>query len=326
MLIILLLIFTSCSGSGAINDVSGGNGQSENVMEESQLFEVTADSSGDYDFNWTYYLHVPKGVNLDEVTRILVEPASDPDRSDNYSDHERSSKVNAQQQSGKFPKLVAAFPNYENPPEEYGEEWDGVTSYLSRYTFELEGDLERIDLQLLEMVDHAREMLKEELGLETYDDIFLWGYSGTGTFTANFAKLHPDRVRAFAAGGIDNMILPKVSLAGYTLNYSDGINDLSEITGSNFNESAYNDVAKYFYIGELESFYSIDSDTTLGSALWETMDDSYLNSFERIEEIYQEENIFAQFVIYQATSHQVREDMLEDTVRFFEKNMGPLMK
>ena len=58
---------------------------------------------------------MPEGVNLDEVTRIVVEPASDPDTSDDYSEHEHSSKVTAQQQIGKFPKLVAAFPNYENP-------------------------------------------------------------------------------------------------------------------------------------------------------------------------------------------------------------------
>ena len=320
---ILLIIFSACSGTDAINDVNGDNGQSENVLEESQLFEVTAESSGEYDFNWTYYLHVPEGIQLDEVTRILVEPASAPDRSDNYSDHERSSKVTAQQQIGKFPKLVAAFPNYENPPEEYGQGWDGVTAGLSRSTMKLTGDLERIDLQLLEMVDHAREKLELELELETYHDIFLWGYSITGTFTANFAKLNPDRVRAFVVGGVDAIILPHDSLAGYTLNYNNGVNDFDDLIGSRFDREAYNDIAKYFYIGELESFYKISLDDTLGKALWDTMDDSYINGFKRVEEIYQDENIPAQFVTYQSTAHQVRKEMLEDTIRFFEKNMGP---
>ena len=51
---ILLIIFSACSGTDAINDVNGDNGQSENVLEESQLFEITAESSGDYDFNWIY--------------------------------------------------------------------------------------------------------------------------------------------------------------------------------------------------------------------------------------------------------------------------------
>ena len=93
----------------------------------------------------------------------------------------------------------------------------------------LTGDLERIDLQLLEMVDHAREKLKHELDLETYNDIFLWGHSITGTFSANFAKLHPDKVRAFVAGGVDTWILPKDSLAGYTLEMDNGISEYYDI-------------------------------------------------------------------------------------------------
>ena len=29
------------------------------LLEENQLFEVIAESSGDYDFNWIYYFYVP---------------------------------------------------------------------------------------------------------------------------------------------------------------------------------------------------------------------------------------------------------------------------
>lgn len=311
------------SGFSGSNVINANESITDNILEESQLYEVTADSSGDYDFNWTYYLYVPEGVKLDEVNRIVVEPASGLLRTNKYSQTKKNSKETAQTRVlGRRPKLVPAFPVYEDLPTEYSDGWDGVSVGLSRSTMKLDGDLERIDLQLLEMVGHARDKLNDELGMETYDDIFLWGHSITGTFVTNFAKIHPGRVRAYVAGGIDTMILPKDSLAGYALNYSNGINDLSDLTGSNFNRSEYADIAKYFFIGELESFYSIDLDTTLGSALWETMDKSYVNSFDRIEEIYQEENIPAQFVTYKTTTHQIREEILQDTIRFFDENMG----
>lgn len=312
LIIILIITISGCSSSEIIDEIENGS-ENNNIMQESQLYEIQADPIDGYDFHWPYYLYVPKGINLNETTRILVEFTY------------KESLVGGQGGPiDQFPQLIVDMPilyDYDHP--DFRKEWEGERyNQLSRSAFKLEGDLKRIDLQLLEMVEHAREKLKNELNLDTYHDIFIMGFSASGVFATNFTAIHPENVRALVCGGIISLILPRKELAGYTLNYHDGVNDFEDLTGKKFDRDSFNDVAKYFFVGELESIYTIDQDINLGKAILEIIDDDYRNPFKKVEEIYADENISAQFEIYKATAHEFRQEIIEDSIKFFKKNMA----
>ena len=75
-----------------------------------------------------------------------------------------------------------------------------------------EGPLERIDLQLIAMIEHARAMLMER-DLQVQDRILMDGFSASGTFVNRFAALHPQFVRAVAAGAVNGLpIFPLAEL------------------------------------------------------------------------------------------------------------------
>jgi len=103
--------------------------------------------------------------------------------------------------------------------------------------------LARIDLQLLDMVDHARERLAEQ-GQEPPAQIILNGFSASGAFANRFCVLHPDRVCSVSAGGISGIVtLPKeTSELGtefglserLTPNYPVGVADIAELTAAQF--------------------------------------------------------------------------------------------
>lgn len=106
-------------------------------------------------------------------------------------------------------------------------DWYIYTHALDSDTLKIkDGYLKRIDLQLLNMVGNAKEILAAN-GLNVNEKIFMTGYSASGNFTNRFVALHPDKVRAVASGGVNGMpILPLEELDGYTLNYHIGIADL----------------------------------------------------------------------------------------------------
>lgn len=106
-----------------------------------------------------------------------------------------------------------------------------------------EGELERIDRQLLKMTEHAQNILKEKL--------FLTGFSALGSFVNRFSALYPERVRAVAAGGINSLpILPLEQYKGESLSYPIGTHNRFEITGKEFQRESFKKVHHFLYMGE----------------------------------------------------------------------------
>lgn len=94
--------------------------------------------------------------------------------------------------------------------------------------------LERIDLQLLAMAEHATGQL-EELGFRLRPGVMLTGFSASGTFANRFALVHPDKVLAIAAGGLNGLLmLPCDSLDGRALPYPVGTADFEALFGKPF--------------------------------------------------------------------------------------------
>jgi hypothetical protein len=112
--------------------------------------------------------------------------------------------------------------------------------------FELEeGPLERVDKQLLAMVDDARDRLDDE-GYPVAEGLLLNGFSASGNFVERFASLHPDEVIAVTAGGINGMpLLPLDRADGRELPYHVGVGDIEELTGDAFDADAGADVHRF---------------------------------------------------------------------------------
>jgi hypothetical protein len=188
------------------------------------------------------------------------------------------------------------------------------------------GPLKRIDLQLIEMVKNAQELLRRN-NVKVKDKVFMHGFSASGTFVNRFAILHPEIVRAVASGGINCIpTFPTVQWRNTTLRYPVGIADLKEIAGIDFDEKAYKQVSQYIYMGALDR-----NDTTLFRDAYDEEDAELIRTLIGAEmperwqvskSIYSELQIPAQMVTYNGTAHAIREEMVGDIVKFFSANSG----
>jgi len=329
MLIILLsFTFVSCD-TRTTTDLNGN--EENNITTEDYLFEM--DKSPDDGFYWEYYLYIPEGVNLNEPTRLLVEapsPKNSDDRSDHKAEAEVTARYNLYAHSLDIPVLVPAFANFENPPSEYDYPGDHMVLCEKTLTESYE-EVKRLDKQVLEMIDDAQAFLNNHSdsnlsNLEFEERLFLTGGSGTGTFANRFTKLHPERVRALVTGAQDHIILPFDRLHGENFDYPAGINDFEDYTGEEFDIESYREVAKFYTAGALEGTLNEFSGSIREPAQREAIRNAFGTGLEtrwdNVKEEYENHDIPVQMVIYNATSHEIRSEMIEDKVAFFRANMG----
>ena len=276
-------------------------------------------------FNFPYYLFIPQGLSLNESIYLLVE-ACNTGPGGSLKSLERRTKALAEASHAtkiakalKVPLLVPFFPRY------VGKIY---THALDRDTLLIQdGDLKRIDLQLIAMIAHAQKLLRHN-DVKVNEKIFMNGFSASGTFTNRFAILHPTVVRAVATGGINCIpTFPTGQWNGTTMRYPVGIADVKEIAGIDFDEAAYEKVSQYIYMGALD-----DNDTLPYPDAYDEVDAELVKSligakmmpdrWEMSQSIYKALEIPAQFVTYENTRHEVKDEMIDDIVAFFEANSG----
>ncbi len=258
---------------------------------------------------------------------MLVEMNNTGTTSDDLAVHDeraerlvRDSYVNQMARKLQTPLLVPVFPRP-------GEQWQVYTHSLDEDTLKVQsGPLTRIDLQLIAMIRDAQALLRRN-GVEVRDRVFMHGYSASGVFTNRFAILHPQVVRAVAAGGVNGIpTFPAAQWQGTTLAFPVGIADLKELAGIDFDEQAYKQVSQYIYMGYLDR-----NDTTLSrdtyceehaqlirSLIGADMGKRWLVS----QSIYRELGVPAQCVTYNGSGHEIKSEMIEDVVAFFRANSG----
>lgn len=133
----------------------------------------------------------------------------------------------------------------------------GIPYYqqLSRECFEEANNREykieypRVDLQIIDTINNAKNKIKQQTGRDVADKIFLNGYSSSGVFAQRFALIHPEIVRRTLIGGASGSIpLPTTDF-----DYPLGIKDFRELFGIDFNEAEYRKIKFAYYVGELEA-------------------------------------------------------------------------
>lgn len=283
-------------------------------------------------FNFPYYLYVPPNCR---DKPLVVEPINSGSSSDDMETHLDDGESRIQHSLGrtiseelKIPFLV---PVIKDPRS--GEFRNKRTQSLDTETMNIEsGRFARIDQQLIEMVDHARERLADD-GLDIPSEFILNGFSQGGNFGNNFAALHPDRVASVTAGGINGMaMLPVEQAEGETVNYQLGIADIEELTANEFDEETWREVPQYCYIGEGERQVSDDTlpysdvfgdDEQREKAVTIFGHDMQRERMVYSESVYADKEAAARFEVYDGLGHDNSSvDVVRDVVSFNKKQIG----
>ena len=108
----------------------------------------------------------------------------------------------------------------------------------------------RIDLQLIAMIDDARERLLKENNQKINEKVIMVGFSSSSLFSARFTFLHPDRVSVAIGGGIGGLLpVPADKINGIDAIYPIGTYDFENITGTKFNLEEYKKTPQFYYQG-----------------------------------------------------------------------------
>ena len=290
-------------------------------------------------FNFPYYLFIPQGINLNKPVHLLVEPCNTGvSRTRKSLDRKTKALAEASHatviaKSLKVPLLVPIFPRPGSDqwlvpvsPRPDKDQWQAYTHALDRDTLLVrDGDLKRIDLQLINMIAHAQRLLRHN-NMKVNEKVFMNGFSASGTFANRFAILHPTIVRAVATGGINSIpTFPTERWDDVPMRYPIGIADVKEIADIAFDEDAYKRVSQYIYMGALD-----DNDTVPYRDAYDAVDAELVKSLIGAEmmpdrwrvsqSIYKALGIPAQFVTYENTGHQIKSEMIDDIVAFFKAN------
>ena len=290
-------------------------------------------------FNFPYYLFIPQGIDLSKPIHLLVEPCNTGvSRSRKSLDRKTKALAEASHATViakrlRVPLLVPIFPRPGRDewlvpisPSPGGAQWQTYTHALDRDTLLIrDGDLKRIDLQLINMIAHAQRLLRHN-NMKVNEKVFMNGFSASGTFTNRFAILHPTIVRAVATGGINSIpTFPTDRWDNVTMRYPVGIADVKEIADIAFDEEAYKRVSQYIYMGALD-----DNDTVPYRDAYDAVDAELVKSligaemmpdrWEVSQSIYKALEIPAQFVLYENIGHEIKAEVIEDIVAFFQAN------
>lgn len=278
-------------------------------------------------FNYPYFLFIPGDVDKSKNTFIYVEPNNTGTSSDDEQFHvDKALKLiersypNRIARNLKVPLLVPTFPRPRT-------NWRAYTHSLDIDTLEINhGKLKRIDIQLIAMIEDARGRLKDK-GYQTSSKVFMHGFSASAKFTNRFAFLHPEMVQAAACGGVNGMAaLPLEERNGHQLPFPIGVSGIEMFTGKRFADSTKLP-PQYIYMG------SFDRNDTLPSRdAWNKDEASIIKKalakkmmpdrWQITQDLYSKHYPSSQCVTYSGIGHTVKNEMMNDIVKFFRANSG----
>lgn len=282
-------------------------------------------------FNFPYYLFVPNKLNKENMAFIVVEPNNTGFADDDLQKHIEKAERMATKDfyigryvAGEFnyPLLVPIFPRSKT-------NWEVYTHALDRDAMlQEDNNLERIDLQLISMIKDARALLNAN-GIDANEKILLTGFSASGTFANRFTLLHPEKVFAVAAGGLNGLLmLPEDSLNGRELNYPIGTNDFDSITGRDFQIELFKEIPQFYFMGELDENDAVPYSDAYGEAERETIygligsKEMLPKRWDFCKTVYQQNGINAHIKTYNDVGHEQPINVKMDVVNFFKTELS----
>lgn len=288
---------------------------------------ILVNSSPKNGFNNSYILFIPKGIQKNKLTRLLVEPNNTGKLNDSISVHtnyainlaSKSSIGNNISTELKIPLLVPIFPRPASKPLVY-------THALDRdVILEKSKKLKRLDLQLIAMIIDAKKKLKEK-NILVRDKIFMNGFSASATFTNRFLFIHPEIVEAAAMGGFNGkLMLPLKTYKNRPLNYPLGINDFEKIFNKKFNQETYKKIPQNIYMGALDNNDAVQFDDAYNDfergIINSTLSKDVQERYKNCQKIYNENDISANFKTYEKVGHWTTSKMNLNVILFFLKEL-----
>jgi dienelactone hydrolase len=213
---------------------------------------VRVEASPDRGFDYPYYLYAPPELHAEKgegvKATILVVPNNTGKIDDDFSVHDAAARRQAEDLRGlaselKVALLVPAFPRPKT-------DWRIYTHALDRDSLLTDKkEYRRFDLQVIRMIDDARARLRG-VGLRADRRVLMLGFSAAGMFTNRFAFLHPDRIKAAAAGSPGGWaIAPVETWEGKPLRYPVGVADFKAVSGRPLDMKALKRVPLFLFLG-----------------------------------------------------------------------------
>ena len=319
---ILVTIILMCSCKQKLEDTLK-NEVNHVQLDSTYVFKANPQKG----FNFDYYVYMPKGLDLKKENVILIE-STNTGINDSIEHHMKRAKHAASKSSvGNYvstklniPLLVPIFPRSET-------NWKMYTHAFDSETFnEKDTDLERLDLQLLAMFEDAKSQLHKN-GLKIQDQFFMTGFSASGTFANRFSILHPEKIKAVCAGGLNSiLILPLEKYNGEKLSFPIGIGDVKSVTGKKVNLDNFSNLPQFWFMGEedendaakFDDGYNPNERKLIFDILGEKM---MPERWEKAQMIYRNKGISASFKTYEGIGHGTYGKINNEILDFFEKNL-----
>jgi len=280
----------------------------------------------DKGFNYSYFLYLPEDIKKGEAKYLLIEPNNTGTVSDDINLHKKEAKELASYGTGRYiadklniPLLIPSFSRPESDITMYTHALDSDT-LKNR-----EGKLKRIDLQLIAMIEDAKNRLNNrEINLQ--DKILLYGFSASGNFTNRFTALYPKMVKATVSGGVNCMpILPVEYLNKTKLIYHIGVAELKKIIGKEFDLDSYQKVPQYIFMGELDDNDTLPFDDAFNDEerkiVKNVLGIEMKKRWEIAKDVYKQNDINADLVMYRGIGHTVNEEIRDDILDFLKNNI-----
>ncbi|TBW29978.1 alpha/beta hydrolase [Gramella sp. KN1008] len=300
-------------------------GCSDSIDGELLLVEPGTDN----DFEFPYYLFIPEGTPEDRDTFVIIEPNNSGFADDDIEKHmDKAGRTasrdfylgNYLSKELKYPLVVPVFPRSRT-------HWQIYTHALDRDVMQQkDNELERIDKQLISMYIDAKSRLQNK-NISTRDRFLLTGFSASGTFANRFTLLHPDKVYAVAAGGLNGLLmLPVDSLDHEALEYPIGVADLDEFRDEGFQEELFQKTPQFYFMGELDENDAIPYDDAFSEhereQIYKILGENMMpDRWDKSREFYTRANINARFKTYNEIGHEQPEVIKKDILEFFKENI-----
>lgn len=278
-------------------------------------------------FNYPYFLFIPDNILKEEVNFIIVQPNNsgfaDNDLNRHIEKAERTASNdfylgNYVAQKLKYPLLVPIFPRSKT-------NWKIYTHALDRdVILQKNNPLKRIDLQLISMVEDAKFRLKK-LDIGISDQFFMTGFSASATFANRFTLIHPDKVLAVAAGGLNGLLsLPLTNIEGKSLNYPLGINDFTLLFNQEFQKTEFINTPQFYFMGTLDENDAVPYDDAFDQnereLIYECLGEEMLPlRWENCQKTYADNGVNTIFKTYKNIGHELSKSTKKVIVDFFSK-------
>ena len=203
---------------------------------------------------FTWFSYVPENLTKTETAYILIDASHEgtcnPNEAINFTLKQDIERFRSYAEYYDYILLCPALYKY------CVEDIDPWIRHFPDYVFtdSFNSIFYRIDLKVSAMIDELTNELIQA-GYNVKSKVFLVGFSIGGHFANRYALLHPNKVIAFAAGGLSGeLTLPEDTYDGYPMNWPIGVNDFEIAAGESFQRDVYKKVPQFIFWGEQDLF------------------------------------------------------------------------